>query len=182
MKVALRDLPMQQHVELSSAFVRDALAGLALRDALDRPADDPGAGLAETDLDFYIEGKSVFARGRLRGWFEVACSRCLTAVRVPMDEAISVTFLPKDQLPEDDDDEVELGEEDLDLYGYEGDEIDLEPLLREQVLLAVPYAPLCKTACAGLCPRCGTDLNAASCDCDRDVPDPRLAALKNIKL
>ena len=65
---------------------------------------------------------------------------------------------------------------------YSGKEIDLDPILREQLLLALPGYPVCKDDCKGLCPVCGANLNDRECGCDRHVPDPRWAGLKNVKL
>ena len=48
-------------------------------------------------------------------------------------------------------------------YTLEGDELDLEPLVRDEVTLALPIAPLCREDCAGLCPTCGADLNTDAC-------------------
>jgi uncharacterized protein len=91
-------------------------------------------------------------------------------------------------MPKDDDeppataeDGAEVAEGDLDLFPFDGDKIDLEPLMREQFVLAIPYAPLCKEDCKGLCPQCGIDRNTASCTCEKPI-DPRLAALKGLKL
>lgn len=81
----------------------------------------------------------------------------------------------------DDDLGLELSDEELDLYSYEGESIDLEPLLREQLILAVPFAPLCREECKGLCPQCGIDRNQERCTCTPPI-DPRLAALRDIKL
>ena len=186
MKVKLTDLPAQRHLELPAAFVHEAIAGLPLYTALERPADDPEAGSAAVDLHLYTEGGNVFARGRVRGWLAVACSRCIGPVKVPVNENIAVTYMPRQQLPDDDAevgaDGLALTEDDLDLVPYDGEEIDLAPLLREQLVLTVPFAPLCREDCKGLCPQCGTDLNVKTCSCDRSVIDPRLAALKDIKL
>ncbi|HVV87748.1 MAG TPA: DUF177 domain-containing protein [Kofleriaceae bacterium] len=83
------------------------------------------------------------------------------------------------------DDEAELGVElatdDLDVFGYTGEVVDLEPLVREQFILAVPFAPLCKEDCAGLCPQCGVDRNVETCACEKPI-DPRFAALQGLKL
>jgi uncharacterized protein len=65
---------------------------------------------------------------------------------------------------------------------YTGKVIDLDPILREQLLLSLPSYPVCKDDCKGLCPVCGANLNDRECGCDRHVPDPRWAGLKNIKL
>ena len=72
--------------------------------------------------------------------------------------------------------------ETVDEEGYSGKEIDLQPAVREQILLSVPPPPLCREDCKGLCPQCGKDLNEGECGCDRTVLDPRWAALKGIQL
>jgi uncharacterized protein len=60
---------------------------------------------------------------------------------------------------------------------YQGKVIDLDPMLREQVLLALPGYPVCAEGCKGLCSACGANLNERECGCDRRVPDPRWAGL-----
>jgi uncharacterized protein len=74
-----------------------------------------------------------------------------------------------------------LAEGDLDLFGYDGENIDLEPLFREQFVLAIPYAPLCRRDCQGLCSQCGIDRNLEKCSCEKPI-DPRLSVLKSLKL
>ena len=87
----------------------------------------------------------------------------------------------KDGKDDADDLGLELATDDLDVYPYTGDVIDLEPLVREQFVLAVPYAPLCKDDCLGLCPQCGVDRNLTACECEKPI-DPRFAALQGLKL
>jgi uncharacterized protein len=191
-KVRLKDLPAHRRIEVDGPFVARTLAGLALRDALEAPADDPNAGAGVATLDLYSDaehtsgGGHVFAQGRIDGWLAVACGRCVGPVRVPLAETLRVTYVPKadapaaDAEPDDADGEVELAADDLDVFPYEGDIIDLEPLIREQFVLAVPFAPLCKDDCKGLCPQCGTDRNVAPCTCEKPI-DPRFAALQALK-
>ena len=180
MSVLIRELPLTKHIDLDNTFVRDVLAPLPLRVALERPLEDPHAGTGTVDLTLYFEDGNVFARGMLQGWFEVACCRCVSAVRVSMQESMEVTFVPKGSLiPEADDGEEQ---ENADVYTYTGEELDLTTSIREQILLSVPYAPLCKEECLGLCMHCGANLNEESCSCDRAVVDPRLAALKDMKV
>ena len=69
---------------------------------------------------------------------------------------------------------------DEEAYPLTGDELDLEPLARDAVLLDLPLAPLCREDCAGLCPRCGANLNTETCDC-APVGDPRWAALDALR-
>lgn len=62
-----------------------------------------------------------------------------------------------------------------------GEQIDLVPMVRENILLDAPVAPLCRPDCAGLCPTCGIDRNTATCDCVTAVADPRWDALSQLK-
>jgi uncharacterized protein len=70
---------------------------------------------------------------------------------------------------------------DPDAFPLEGEQLDLEPMVRELLLLDAPRTPLCRDDCAGLCPRCGTDLNTGSCSCDDAPADPRWAALDQLR-
>src|SRR5215213_1252628 len=77
--------------------------------------------------------------------------------------------------------EVELQAEDLILSAYEGDAVDLDELVREQILLALPSRHLCREDCKGLCQRCGANLNNGPCSCEQGEVDPRWAALADLK-
>ena len=63
---------------------------------------------------------------------------------------------------------------------YRDEQIDLNELLREQFYLALPMKPLCSEGCKGICPQCGTNRNAANCDCSPQWEDPRMAGLKTL--
>jgi uncharacterized protein len=181
--VPLTEIPTQRRIELGPDFIGAAVEGLPMHAALEAPAGDPDAGTASAEIELHAGSPGFFARGSIKGWVAAACGRCVNRVEVAIDEDIAVTFLPGDQLPDneaEDDDDLPA-EDDVDLYPYEGEAIDLAPLLRERVIMALPFSPLCAEDCKGLCSVCGADLNAAECGCDRSVIDPRLAALKNIK-
>jgi uncharacterized protein len=180
----ISDDPVHRSFTVSPQLVGEWLKGLPMRDALGAPDPDPDAGSGRAELDIYAEGNHVFATGTFKGDLTVACSRCVEPVKLVIDERLMVTFMPKSEMPADDveaEEGAEVPAEDLDLFPYEDDFIDLEPLFREQFVLAVPYAPLCKEDCKGLCPQCGTDLNTGTCTCSAPV-DPRFAGLKNLKL
>ena len=70
-----------------------------------------------------------------------------------------------------------LEEDDFGVIRVVGDEVDTEPLVAEQVLLALPMKPLCKAECAGLCPTCGADRNVEPCQC-APAADARWAGLE----
>lgn len=186
-QVLVRDLPTHRTLEVGPDRVSEWLRGLPMRDALGAPEGDPQAGKGVADLELYADESHVFANGSFKGFLTVACSRCVEPVRLDLDEQLRVTFMPKSEMPAEDDDETggeegaEVGSEDLDLFPYDGEVVDLEPLLREQFVLAVPFSPLCREDCKGLCPQCGVDRNTVACTCEKPG-DPRLAALKGLKL
>lgn len=76
-----------------------------------------------------------------------------------------------------------FSETDVTETGYlfpEDGNIDLEPIVREEMLLSVPIKYLCRQDCSGLCPICGVNLNNSTCDHDEISIDPRLAGLKSL--
>ena len=81
-----------------------------------------------------------------------------------------------------DEEEVELGEDDLGLIGYSGEEIDLDAELAQEVIMALPQQFICSEECAGLCPVCGENQNQVECGCERPVFNSGLAALKGFKV
>ncbi len=189
--VLLRDLPTHRTFEVATETVRDWVKGLPMRDALGASEDDPDAGTGRGDLDLYADGEHVFVAGTFKGHVTVACSRCVEPVRLAIDDAVRVTFMPRHEMPADEpgdpataaaaEDGAEVSAEDVDLFPYDGEHVDLEPLFREEFVLAIPFAPLCSEACKGLCSQCGINLNTGTCTCEKPV-DPRLAALKGLKL
>jgi len=118
------------------------------------------------------------------------CVRCLAPLSLDVPVDFELTLVPEDEYESEprsakDDtkaaaagtfDEVGADEE-----VYRGKEIDLDPFLREQIVLAMPGYPVCKESCKGLCTVCGANLNERECGCVRRVPDPRLAGLAKFK-
>ena len=58
--------------------------------------------------------------------------------------------------------------------------LDLEPLVREEMLLAIPINPICRPDCKGLCPVCGENLNESQCSHEDEDVDPRLSVLRTL--
>jgi len=185
--VLLRDLPTRRTFEVPAELVGEWIKGMPMRDALGAPDVDPEAGYGKAEIELYADGAHVFVAGAFKGYLTVACSRCVEPVKIRIDDKLRVTFMPRHELPEDEEaaeggeEGAEVNEEDLDLFPYEGEWVDLEPLFREEFVLAIPFAPLCMESCQGLCSQCGIDRNTGTCTCEKPV-DPRLAGLKGIKL
>ena len=59
-------------------------------------------------------------------------------------------------------------------------ELDTEAFIYNEMIMSLPMKVLCKETCKGLCPVCGKNRNMGDCGCDTFVPDPRLAAIKDI--
>ena len=134
----------------------------------------------------HIEGKLRRDGDNLRVWGEVSadlvtmCTRCGIDIHYPLQGSFAITMAPgpEPELGE----EVELSPEEMIKVYYRGNEVDLNPVFREEVAIQVPIQPLCDPACKGLCMVCGSNLNEVECGCSREEGDPRLKALRNIKI
>ena len=109
------------------------------------------------------------ARGTVRAPWRGSCRRCLAPVEGQVEAVIDERFVHEER---DDDDEL--------AYRYQGDEVDLAPLVHDAVFLELPLAPLCRPDCQGLCPQCGADRNVAPCAC-RAPSDPRWDTLDALR-
>ena len=127
----------------------------------------------EVRLEAQQAGPDVVVRGRVAGTFGLECRRCLEPVAVQIDEELGRLYRSGEDLAEDESEDV--------LPLPAGSELDLSEPVREQVLLAVPRFVHCREECKGLCPRCGTNLNEATCDCTVDENDERWAPLRQLK-
>lgn len=135
-------------------------------------------GPIEVALSYYRAGTELFFAGVVKSRTAAICARCLEDFTAAGDRPFRLVLLPK-AIGYDDEN---LRAEDLEFSLYEGDEVDLSPLIREQVLLALPTRPLCREDCRGLCPHCGANLNRAACGCRVESFDTRLDALRSLKL
>jgi uncharacterized protein len=123
-------------------------------------------------------GHEVRLRGQITARAEIDCDRCLKSVPVPVETEFDVTYVPEADYRESE--AAELREEDLSLSVFDGETIDVDELVREQLLLALPTRALCTDECKGLCPVCGADRNSDACHCETKEIDPRWAALKSV--
>jgi uncharacterized protein len=78
------------------------------------------------------------------------------------------------------DEEVAIDEGEAEIGFYEGDGMQLEDILREQILLSLPMQKICREDCRGICPVCGKNRNEFSCDCKIRSIDDRWQALRNL--
>jgi uncharacterized protein len=111
---------------------------------------------------------------------ELACSRCLESFEAPT--AIEFDLLLAPGSPTAGAADEELSPTDLDLDYYTGEMVDVERLLREQIILMIPLKPLCEEDCQGLCPRCGANLKLETCVCKTDAVNSPFALLAKLKI
>ena len=119
-------------------------------------------------IEFTNTGGLIVVMGQLEGTVEVECGRCLK--RFPMRLAAEICEhhkIHRPQAPMGEEEEVEdtedIDEETAELW--EGNLFDLGELIRQGLLIEIPYRPLCDGDCKGLCPTCGADLNEGPCGC-----------------
>lgn len=132
--------------------------------------DDPRlTERADVDIELRLESLTdgVVVDARVSVPFHAECRRCLRPI-----DAVAIAEVHE---------LYQVNLTDPDAFPVEHDQIDLEPMVREAVLLELPDAPLCRPDCAGLCPVCGIDRNIGSCDCDTTVRDERWAALDDLR-
>jgi uncharacterized protein len=120
-------------------------------------------------LESVVDG--LLVRGTVTVRMRMACARCLIAVEDDVTPAVTELFADTDEV-----DELEAG------YEIRDGSVDLDTLLRDALVPAAPFQPLCRPDCAGLCPECGARLNEVSCDCEDVSLDPRWAALEQLRL
>ncbi len=123
------------------------------------------------DLDLRLEAvmEGVLVSGTARTHLVGECARCLQDITDELEVDLQELYA----YPESDAEEDEAGR-------VQDDAIDLDPMLRDAVVLALPFRPLCAEDCAGLCPECGARLADHPGHAHDEQPDPRWAALAGL--
>lgn len=136
------------------------------------PDLDLSPGRKPLALNGHLEraGDAFLLRARLVGGVVTPCSRCLEPANLDINVPVILSFVhagarkrsrSRDGRALEDDGDPS----DEDVIAIDGDVIDLGPVVRDEMVLALPIGPLCREACAGLCPTCGGNRNSDPCDC-----------------
>lgn len=191
-----------EEIDEDGLVLDEAVSERLLSDVLGHQGQDTGFRAdrpAELTASLRKVSGGVLLKGELTPHLTAPCKRCLKDVAMDLPVRFTLHLVPEP--PKAREEEGEGGGEpaedaksqrrdsggsfamqDVDREYFDGRTIDLDPIVREQVLLSLPVSVVCKDECKGLCPSCGQDLNEAECGCERKVVDPRLAVLKSIKL
>ena len=136
-----------------------------------------------------VEGL-VAVTGVLEGTIVRECVRCLKGYEDPLAFSVRAAFIPEPKSTPRHPKRVDSRkvhakvveaepEEDLDdQYHYQGNQLELAPMLREHVILSAPMQPLCSDDCVGLCARCGKNLNEGPCQCAEELPTPTVRVVQ----
>ena len=129
---------------------------------------------AEVDLDIRLESvaEGVLVSGTAAATATGQCARCLIEVTEPVVAGIRELFAYPDSATA-----ATTDEDEIPLVG--DDRIDLEQVVRDEVVTALPMAPLCRPDCRGLCVECGGRLDDLEPDHSHEILDPRWAALRD---
>jgi uncharacterized protein len=129
------------------------------------------------DLDLRLEAvmEGVLVTGVATAALEGECVRCLEPIDDELDVQFQDLYVYDDHASDDD------GGQDDEVRRLEGDLVDLEPLLRDAVVLALPFQPLCEDDCPGLCAECGARLADDPGHAHEAPIDPRWAGLAELK-
>ena len=132
----------------------------------------------DADIKATHTNPGALLEGDARATVALECARCLKAIDTPVEASFAEQYYATlnvetgAAMPDPPRDAKTIGSD---------FRIDLTPLIREEVILATPIAPLCRPDCKGLCPACGLDLNESPHQHERDV-DERWAALKDVRV
>lgn len=115
----------------------------------------------------------ILIEGSVKLSIIIFCSRCLKKLEYPMDISIKKEI------------DFKLTEEErakeLDEANYITEyNLDVDILIKGEIIVDLPMSLLCSDECKGICMHCGTNLNEGSCDCDNTVLDPRMSAIRDI--
>jgi uncharacterized protein len=139
--------------------------------SLDRPIN--------VDLEINKYTDHIRVTGSIEGLVQVACHRCLTLFGRSLKETVDIFLIPEERVPEEEETELEPDEMDYDFF--DGEVIEIDQLVAEQIFLSLPLKVLCSDTCRGLCPGCGVNLNEEECKCKRMAKESPFAKLDAVR-
>lgn len=123
-------------------------------------------------------GADVFVTGQVATCIQVDCDRCLKPIQLPVTSEFSLEYITGSEYESTR--TAELTDELMSVSVFDGESIDVDEIVKEQVLLLVPTRSLCTEDCKGFCSICGADKNSGECSCSEVEIDPRWAGLKDL--
>ncbi len=131
--------------------------------------------LTKLEPDYFLKGEVIYSADQ-------TCGRCAETFILPVTQTFEMALAhvnPKLRAAKPE--TLAEESEELDIQYFDGPDLDLAPLLEEQILLGLPYAPICKSDCKGICQTCGTNLNLEPCGCKAINPINAFAQLAQVR-
>lgn len=158
---------------LNIGFVIYETVGYSRDFPIEAPEINLPPDLALTDLHGNVRvtrtPQGLLLQGAINARTMAECGRCLITFQQPLHAQFTelYAFTPSSAT-------------DTGLLVPESGKIDLQPIVRDEMMLSMPIRPLCQANCKGLCPVCGENLNETTCNHEDETPDPRLSILKEL--
>lgn len=130
-------------------------------------------------IELYKHADHIRILGSVKGNLRLFCDRCLQPVERTLDEKIDTVLIDEKYAPTEEENELE--EEDLNYEFFEGEAIDVDQFIAEQIFLTLPVKVLCSPSCRGLCPVCGANLNYRDCGCVQARKGSSFTVLESLK-
>jgi uncharacterized protein len=134
----------------------------------------PAGATLSLDLRMESVSEGVLVSGTVTGPVEGECGRCLGPIGDTVEVSVQELYAYENSTTDETTDEDEVGR-------LQGDLIDLEPAVRDAVVLALPANPLCREDCPGLCVECGEPWDELPADHTHEQIDARWAALTQLR-
>lgn len=146
-----------------SVSVKGALDGSTFK----RPEDTDIAFLSPVEYELTVQKveDSIWVRGPVETQLSLTCDRCLDRFAFSVKSRLDIELRPRQKASLAT--EVELKTDEMDVYYFEGEELDIDPYVFEEVMLNIPIKALCSESCKGICPSCGKNLNLEACRCEK---------------
>ena len=171
LRYKIKDIPSE------GRLIDEPIARSLFADALEGVDADLDKSRGHVRLELTRSGDDVFVRGSIKGSITLPCASCLSPAEVPIDSQLKMTFVPEGD--EDDERDGDDPLDDLELGTHDLDTVDLAPIVREQIILALPISAHCREDCKGLCPSCGQNRNERDCGhTGAEVPSALAIALQ----
>ncbi len=129
------------HFPIRASWVRGALEGTE--------ATTTGED-GSFDVRLSLSGRDVVVHGRLRAQLTAPCARCLEPAAIPVDETVSLLMVPAASAKAPDKDEYEFSPEEADVVPFDGENVILDDVIRDELVLQIPMIPLCSEECPGM--------------------------------
>jgi uncharacterized protein len=140
------------------------------REVAENPLFEQTVGLITIELEIVRSGRRFLVNGIVRFRAALVCAVCAKEFSRDFAEPLETEFLGEGEVPAPDG--KVMDGRDVEWLSFKDDHLDLGPLVRDAIHLAIPIAPVCRAGCRGRCAGCGRDLNDGPCDCPPPADSP----------